>query len=215
MLHPEEFADQEAKAAIKQLPLHIRRRLDQFGRIAARVALPCLDGQGDTPLVFASRHGSLTRTTSLLMSMARHEPLSPASFSLSVHNSVPGVLSIARADTSPATAVAAGAATLGAAVLEALAQLYARQHQVLIVCVDEPACTPYDDPLAYPNAAFGLALLLRKPGNGLPEFELRWRQNARDTAELPAQMVTLLSGERDSAMLDLESPCWTVQRRFI
>ncbi|EQD52842.1 hypothetical protein B1B_10544 [mine drainage metagenome] len=72
------------------LPSLIRRRLDRVGRMALYVAWQCAGDRMGLPFVFASRHGSLTRTVQLLDSLSQREPLSPAAFSLSVHNSTVG-----------------------------------------------------------------------------------------------------------------------------
>lgn len=145
----------------------VRRRLSTLSRIALKVAHDCVGGgrrgdasgvnQGDTSgstasdlhvdrvrVVFASRHGELRRTTDILRAITVGEPVSPTAFSLSVLNAMTGVFGIARGDRSAASAIAAGAETLGYALLEAHAQ-YATQpaSSVLLVYADEPADAAY------------------------------------------------------------------------
>ncbi|HWT36575.1 MAG TPA: beta-ketoacyl synthase chain length factor, partial [Paraburkholderia sp.] len=95
-------------------------------------------------IVFASRHGELRRTTDILRNISAGEPVSPTSFSLSVLNAMSGVFGIARGDRSAASALSAGAETLGYALLEAHAQ-YATDTStpVLLVYADEPADPAY------------------------------------------------------------------------
>ena len=95
-------------------------------------------------VVFASRHGELRRTTDILRAISAGEPVSPTAFSLSVLNAMTGVFGIARGDRSAASAISAGAETLGYALLEAHAQ-YATQPDspLLLVYADEPADPAY------------------------------------------------------------------------
>jgi uncharacterized protein (UPF0548 family) len=121
----------------------VRRRLSTLSKVALKVAHDCVAGE-PVRVVFASRHGELRRTTDILRSISAGEPVSPTAFSLSVLNAMTGVFGIARGDRSAASAVSAGAQTLGYALLEAYAQ-YATQPDspVLLVYADEPADLAY------------------------------------------------------------------------
>ncbi|MGF6728356.1 hypothetical protein OKW50_000437 [Paraburkholderia youngii] len=121
----------------------VRRRLSTLSKVALKVAHDCV-AQEPARVVFASRHGELRRTTDILRSISAGEPVSPTAFSLSVLNAMTGVFGIARGDRSAASAVSAGAQTLGYAVLEAYAQ-FATQPDVpvLLVYADEPADLAY------------------------------------------------------------------------
>jgi hypothetical protein len=121
----------------------VRRRLSTLSKVALKVAHDCV-AQQPVRVVFASRHGELRRTTDILCSISAGEPVSPTAFSLSVLNAMTGVFGIARGDRSAASAVSAGAQTLGYALLEAYAQ-YATQPEapVLLVYADEPADLAY------------------------------------------------------------------------
>jgi hypothetical protein len=121
----------------------VRRRLSTLSKVALKVAHDCV-AQDAVRVVFASRHGELRRTTDILRSISAGEPVSPTAFSLSVLNAMTGVFGIARGDRSAASAISAGAETLGFALLEAHAQ-YATQpaSPVLLVYADEPADAAY------------------------------------------------------------------------
>ncbi|MFL9985759.1 beta-ketoacyl synthase chain length factor [Paraburkholderia sediminicola] len=121
----------------------VRRRLSTLSRVALKVAHDCV-AQDEVRVVFASRHGELRRTTDILRTISTGEPVSPTAFSLSVLNAMTGVFGIARGDRSAASAISAGAETLGYALLEAYAQ-YATQpgSPVLLVYADEPADPAY------------------------------------------------------------------------
>ncbi|MFM0619138.1 beta-ketoacyl synthase chain length factor [Paraburkholderia nemoris] len=121
----------------------VRRRLSTLSKVALKVAHDCV-AQDEVRVVFASRHGELRRTTDILRTISAGEPVSPTAFSLSVLNAMTGVFGIARGDRSAASAISAGAETLGYALLEAYAQ-YATQPgaPVLLVYADEPADQAY------------------------------------------------------------------------
>jgi len=122
----------------------VRRRLSTLSRSALKVAHDCVGDRNDVRVVFASRHGELRRTTDILRTISAGEPVSPTAFSLSVLNAMTGVFGIARGDRSAASAISAGAETLGYALLEAHAQ-YATDpaSPVLVVYADEPADPAY------------------------------------------------------------------------
>jgi len=122
----------------------MRRRLSSLSKMALKVAHDCAADRSGVRLVFASRHGELRRTTGILDDIVADQPVSPTAFSLSVLNAMAGVYSIARRDTAPATAISAGAETLGYALLEAHAQYSADPATpVLVVYADEPADPRY------------------------------------------------------------------------
>ncbi len=122
----------------------VRRRLSTLSRIALKVAHDCAADQPNVRIVFASRHGELRRTTDILRNISAGEPVSPTAFSLSVLNAMTGVFGISRGDRTAASALSAGAETLGYALLEAHAQ-YATNPStpVLLVYADEPADPGY------------------------------------------------------------------------
>lgn len=122
----------------------MRRRLSSLSRIALKVAHDCASDLQSVRVVFASRHGELRRTTDILRAVGEGEPVSPTSFSLSVLNAMTGIFGIARGDRAPASAVSAGAETLGLALLEAHAQFATDSSTpVLVVYADEPADAAY------------------------------------------------------------------------
>jgi hypothetical protein len=155
-----------ATADISFIEPMVRRRLSSLSRSALKVAHDCVGGRDRVRVVFASRHGELRRTTDILRAISAGEPVSPTAFSLSVLNAMTGIFGIARGDRSPASAISAGAETLGLAMLEAHAQFEEdRSSPVLLVYADEA-----------PDAAYGtiedevqggaLAILLDTCGAG-------------------------------------------------
>ena len=159
----------------------LRRRLSPMGRAALWAAGQLLDDQRGEPVatIFASRHGEVGRTVKLMRELAVESPLSPASFSLSVHNAIGGIHSIANQVFSPVTAISAGPDTLSAALLEAYTQLVCAGRGAGVAGEGaEVLCVFYDDSLPDPLGGFNeqeaqvqaLALRVTLPGaaEGVP-----------------------------------------------
>jgi hypothetical protein len=122
----------------------MRRRLSSLSRMALKVAGDCVDTQAAARVVFASRHGELRRTTDILRDIEAGKPVSPNGFSLSVLNAMSGLFGIVRRDRSAATAISAGAESLGYALLEAHAQRSDNaESPILLIYADEPADPRY------------------------------------------------------------------------
>lgn len=139
----------------------LRRRLSPLAKMMLRVAKDCAHEVRDARLVFASRHGELTRTTTMLEQLAVSEELSPTLFSMSVLNASAGLFSILQKNTAAATAISAGRASFGYGLLEACAQLAANPTQpVLFVYADEPAPAVYEVVEPGNNRPQALGLLL-------------------------------------------------------
>ncbi len=126
------------KPLLEEMPAMMRRRVEQLGRAALQAAYWCQGSEGGEPVIFASRYGDIRRSVDMLQSLARQESLSPTSFSLSVHNAIGALYSIAREDTGNYIALAAGAATVPMAFIEAQGLLADGAPSVLLVVYDEP-----------------------------------------------------------------------------
>lgn len=149
------------------LPAIMRRRLSRLSKMALHVAYECWPVAEPVRTVFASRHGDVAIACGLLEAIVRGEPLSPTAFSMSVHNTASGYYSIARADKSASSALAAGADTLEAGFLDAASMLCAgRAQQVMLVCADDrlPAC--FSSYCNEPTVPYAVALLLSAPTEG-------------------------------------------------
>ena len=128
----------------KDIPAGLRRRLGPLGRMGVACGLGVAP-EGDADIVFCSRHGDISLTHQLLTALVEGEPMSPAGFSMSVHNTVPGVLDLARKARIGHTAIAAGAQTLSAGLAEAWLRLAARPHlSVVLVYAEMPLPELYD-----------------------------------------------------------------------
>ncbi|TDV66044.1 beta-ketoacyl synthase-like protein [Pseudomonas sp. LP_7_YM] len=156
------------------LPAMQRRRLSRLARMAFSVGWPLAEGHEQLPLVYVSRHGETPRTFDILSDLAAEQPLSPTQFSLSVHNSVIGLWSIMRGETSEMTALAAAGDGLEHGVMEAASLLAEGANAVLLVIAEElppTAYAPWINDVPFPYA---LGLLLT-PGD---EWQLTLSANS-------------------------------------
>ncbi|WP_025899183.1 beta-ketoacyl synthase chain length factor [Sneathiella glossodoripedis] len=142
-----------APAAINHLPASLKRRLNNFGKSIGNVAAPI--NQGEPLIVFASRYGDAARSVNILKEIASGEPISPMHFSLSVHNAVPGVLSIGWGLTEMQSVISAGEKTFEMGLVEAASLLCEfPQKQVLYVYADYPLpeiFEKFEDPVNAPT----------------------------------------------------------------
>lgn len=130
---------------VSAVPPMLRRRLNNVGRLAAAVMWDLIPESTLMPMVFCSQHGDQGRTIQLLGELGQGQPLSPAAFSMSVHNSVAGVLSIAKQAKGPITALAADEQLLSMGMVEAFGLLQSNA-EVLLVVYDLPLPEVYQQP---------------------------------------------------------------------
>lgn len=99
------------------------RRLTPLGRkvLQHMQSTSCsLDGKA-MPWIIASRDGESRHKVDLLVDLSNGNLLSPTDFSMSVHNAIAGIYSIASGNTEPYTTVAAGSRTFEMGLLETIA----------------------------------------------------------------------------------------------
>lgn len=200
----------EAKPALEWLPAMQRRRLPALARGVFQVAHQIVgDAADDLPTVLASSHGEPGRTLRLLENLADREPLSPAAFSLSVHNAISGQLGIALGNRAPASTVALAGDGLTGALIEALT-LKPADGPVLVVIYEAPLPEPYrayhrSDPFPW-----ALALLL---GNGDgPGFRLHDAPGSGDTEPQGPKLARFLARGGRELMLSGDRTDWHWQR---
>lgn len=154
---PEELGE---VAALAEIPALLRRRCPPFTRDALRCGLRLLQGAPLSDLVFCSWNGDLAATVQLLEDIQQRTLLSPAQFSLSVHNASAGLLGQALGRTSNHTAIAAGELSLQAGLIDTYTRLINNEApSVVLVFADVSIPPPYTrfDPTG-PNVH--LAMLL-------------------------------------------------------
>ena len=145
----------EALIDVSFLPAMQRRRLTSLAKMVFHVAWPLAKETGSQPFIFSSRHGENRRNLELLTDVAKGAPLSPASFSLSVHNAITGLWSIYRQQTAEMIALASYSDSLEVAVVEAVALLDQGYESVLVVIAEDEQpelYKPYIKDVPYPYA---------------------------------------------------------------
>ncbi len=153
------------------IPAGHRRRLSAFARMAVACGLS-VSGADCSELVFCSRYGDLHLAYRLLVDLVDGALLSPAAFSLSVHNSVPGVMDLVRKSRVGHTAVAGGEESLSAGFAESWGKLNAKSDgKVTLIYaeghtpdeLDVPSITGKSTDQA--GMAIAMTLSARKPAN--------------------------------------------------
>lgn len=145
------------------IPVRFRRRLGRLERLAVRCALGVLKGEPTDELIFCSRYGNLETLLTLLGSLAAHDLLSPTAFSGSVHNATPGHIGQILNERLSHTAVAGGARTLAAGLIEAYARLVCDSCSSVTVIYADLALPPVFNELsdeANHDLAFAVRLAL-------------------------------------------------------
>jgi hypothetical protein len=145
-------------------PALLRRRVSSLGRQALSKAWE-LPEAANARLILSSRHGEFTRTLSLLEAATNRSDLSPADFTLSVHNALIGLLSIAHGNHRGHTAIAAGQESFCFGLLEALACLKENPHEpIVLIHFDEPLPGSFAEFNEIEEQPIALALALAATG---------------------------------------------------
>lgn len=152
------------KPALAGFPPMLRRRLGPLGKVVCQVlsGISCIDSK--EAYVMSSRMGEINRTQRILECISAGEQVSPASFSLSVHNAIGGVWSQAHSVTTPVIAIAPSSYSPIPALVQALALMSQGNFDGVIVVYyeeDYPEFyAPYLQGLVAPTA-FGVRLTNR------------------------------------------------------
>ena len=164
--------DTAAGESDNTLPAALRRRITPVGQRLLQAGTICAESEPEPVYVFASRHGEMTRTLSILTSLTCQNEVSPADFSLAVHNALAGLLSIHFRNTLGHTALASGPDTFAYGFMEALACVHEEPGRPVLYCYgDAPLPGPYAD-FSHTDKGLPLvvALMLRSPLPGEPHL---------------------------------------------
>jgi hypothetical protein len=177
-------------APAEVIPAALRRRASALSRMVAEAArAAAAEGGVDlsrVPMVLGSGYGEIAAAVEMIASFREGEGMpSPTRFHNSVHNAPLAYVSIATGNQGLATAIAAGDATAGAALLEALGLLAERGGDVLVVLADEAVPRPLEPRTPWAPGAVALVLSgAPRPGTrvrlGIP------RRGAAPAIPLPA-----------------------------
>ncbi len=175
------------------VPKMLQRRLSPLSRAVFNAADQCIKDGKTAPVVFSSAHGEICKSLDMLKTIQADDELSPTAFSLSVHNAIAGLFSIAYGNSLEITVIAPGLDGIAPAFIEALGMLHEGAEEVLIILYDEPIANFYPIAPFNLNAAFPcvLGLKIALNGDGLP-MQFYCSTESRDDGEQPVQIMALL-----------------------
>ena len=200
---------------LSSIPKMLKRRLSPLARIVFCAANQCLDSNTSIPTVFSSTHGELAKSFKMMEMIEMGEDISPTAFSLSVHNSIAGLFSMAYKNKLQSTVVAPGEEGMAAAFIEAIGLLDEGCDEVMVVLYDEPLVDFYpEEPYKLStNDSGAVALTLCKAGLGIP-LRLSFQKQKGDDGEQPLQVPLLIRFLEEEAEENLiihtprHSWCW-------
>lgn len=134
---------------LETLPQHLARRLTPLGRITLQIvnkSIACLDNKS-IPWVVSCRHGDIARRVNLLTNLAKDELLSPTEFSLSVHNAIIALFSIASGNKQAHSALAGGVNSFESGLIESIALHKETGSKVGFLYYDYLEAEPWTDQL--------------------------------------------------------------------
>lgn len=197
-----------------------RRRLGTLARTVFHVLARCADAGAQEPVVFSSYMGEIERTQGILNAMAANEPVSPASFSLSVHNAIGGQWSVIQGVKAPMVALAPPANSPIPALLEAAGMLLEGEYAAINVVYYEESYPQFYSPfLQGPADATALALRLVAANDDHREGLFRFSVQQMPALGSPpglranyAALVDLLMGRHDTTQVVEEQCNWKLER---
>ena len=190
----------------------LRRRADSADRLGLEVALR-LAPAGGVPTVFASRHGQVTRSASMLTAQAAGEPASPMDFSLSVHNATAGQYSIAAGDRHASTSLSSREESFASGLLEAMGMAAEGHPRVMLVVSDPVLPEIYAGPERGEPAGYSLAVLLGSEGGAA--FTMTCEEAVAgqdDTLPQGLAFLRLLAGDGETIAWERGGRRWTWTR---
>ena len=175
------------------VPKMLQRRLSPLAKAVFNSADKCTVTGEQIPTVFSSSHGEICKSLAMLKAIQAGDEVSPAAFSLSVHNAIAGLFSIVYANQQEITVIAPGQEGIAPAFIEGLGILHEGADAVLLILYDEPIADFYPVSPFNLNTENTCALTLRiaLTGDGLP-LQLSRTSKARDDGEQPIQLFAFL-----------------------
>jgi len=189
-----DFVFQQDKVVVPDsVPKMLQRRLSPLAKVVFSSADKCTVTGEQIPTVFSSANGEICKSLAMLNSIQAGDEVSPAAFSLSVHNAIAGLFSIVYANQQEITVIAPGQEGIAPAFIEGLGILQEGADAVLLVLYDEPIADFYPVSPFNLNADNTCALTLRiaLTGDGLP-LQFSRSSMTRDDGEQPIQLSAFL-----------------------
>lgn len=207
---------QLVKPDLAGVPPMQRRRLGPLARAVFHVLAGVMEEVRDEPVIFSTRSGEIQRTQGILEAIASAEQVSPAAFSLAVHNGIAGLWSLVHGVHAPMLSIAPVNGSPVPALLEAFAHLASGEAPaVSVVCYEEALPEFYAPFLQGPAGPTALALRLSAPEEARLVLSLSRREAAGSSAVPTAQGIAALHEllmDQDTAVVIPEVHCdWRLQ----
>ncbi|HEY4343909.1 MAG TPA: beta-ketoacyl synthase chain length factor [Parvibaculum sp.] len=193
------------------IPAGHRRRLGTYGRMAVSCGLS-IAAADSSDLVFCSRYGDVDLAHRLLTELVAGGLLSPAAFSMSVHNAVPGVMDLVRKSRAGHTAIAAGTQSFSAGLAEAWGKLDEnRESKIALVYADcaLPAVYQEFSDMKLGGTALAMMLSTKPSATTIGQFSLgRANGDIRDAPNsevLAGLLIGALNGEAGASPVSWQS----------
>ncbi len=190
----------------------LRRRLTPLARtVFTAIHLSGWENH-KAPLVFSSNHGELAKSFHMMEQLEAGEEISPTHFSLSVHNAIAGLFSMAFGNQQECSVIAPGMDGMAAGFIEAAGLLQEGHNDVLLVFYDEPLVDFYPAaPYRLSAPEMALALHLGRPEGR--KISLSWsesEQNGNDgeqALQLPL-LADFLDGVNNPLIIKTPGKSW-------
>lgn len=142
------------------IPMMSARRMSIGSRLAVNTGLSLLASNNIDAAIFTSRHGELERTGRILHALADEQSTSPTEFSMSVHNTAAGWLTIISKVPLPITSLAAGNDSFQQGLLEAQAILAGGASRVMLIDFEGEIPPMYDKSVNSEFLPYAVGILL-------------------------------------------------------
>ncbi len=202
---------------LNSVPKMLRRRLTPLAKTVICACKICAGDRLSMPVIFSSTHGELAKSFKMMEMVEAGEEISPTAFSLSVHNAIAGLFSIAFKNNKQSMVLAPGEDGIAAAFIEALGSLQEGEEEVMMVFYDEPLvefypASPYKLSTDQRNA---MALIISKTGEGQPinfSHDIQTGYDGEQALQIPL-LRHFLAGNELSLTIQTErgSWCWEKQ----
>ncbi|MBF7981373.1 MULTISPECIES: beta-ketoacyl synthase chain length factor [Rahnella] len=144
----------------EQIPMMAARRMSIGSRFAVDAGLSLLLKHQVDAAIFTSRHGELERTGRILHALAENDAISPTEFSMSVHNTAAGWLTIISKNPLPVTSLAAGMDSFQQGLLEAQSMLAGGASRIMLVDFDGEIPSLYAESVNSEFLPYAMAIIL-------------------------------------------------------
>lgn len=178
------------QAKLSELPMMTARRLSSGSKLAVECGMAMVRQHAIDAVVYTSRHGELERNYRLLHALATGQDVSPTDFTMSVHNSAVGNLTIAAGQPIVSSSLSAGMDTFQQGLCEVLSLLHAGYKRVLMVDFDGTLPDFYRAAVPQPMPGWPYALALVIEAGDALRCETRSARSV-DALPLPQSLLFL------------------------